>query len=765
MPELTPQEVIINEADRILAKEEKATINRVATVLSQSFIKLQGDLQKKWGDSSSKTNLFPQQRALLLAQQLGDSLNVLAPNRKLTKSLRKDFEALIQTADKTGRTLADDLIQSYDDAFGVASVSRLPLTQVARLAGAGYDRLLGHGERFAQDATVIMGMGMTQGWGFRRTASALRSQLGTVQKQAERIVRTESMQAMDSATRERYVENDIEFFQRIATLDERVCPFCAARAGNVYKIEGNAGAVLHPNDRCYSAPWSPELELFTDPEFAKSHHEDAVARLAETGRKPNSGLAPFEKLAKLVQPPKPYLTASEVSKSAAKAVEEAKKKATLYSQEEELGFKDESIRDLYRISRLRDKFSLGKKDRDIIKDEVEGSLVADDAIQTKVDRILKMVPSATREEAIGLAAYINGLFQEMNRAIWDQKQRGSDPSMDALNNATHGLLSKAKPLTKKEIDSYAKNWNKSDFNDLKSGQLKRFVTIESESIGGFVKKYKDALARDGVVIEEAHTSTSLRTAESFSEFAIGSNVEITVKPKLDGTGRGVMVDKYKNHMDEGEVLYPAMTKFKVTGFRQEQPRQATRKATTLNVLDEQKFAQLAKGKLNKADVQKAQKMVDEHPSDITKELEANNILGIENGKVGKFLLGNKQKLIESGAIGLEEEEHLAFEEKTQFEVNEKKFQSVVNKQGISAESSAKIKEVILAEGIEGLEGLAASLDEDKAFGVELSKTQTEILGSAKAFSLEKNLAGDFPEDLVRVPIMETAQVFIELEEL
>jgi hypothetical protein len=113
------------------------------------------------------------------------------------------------------------------------------------------------------------------------------------------------MSAMDSAARDTYRQNGVEYVQRIGTQDKLICPFCAARVGNVYEVD-KAPSSLHPRDRCYNAPWRKQwAEMgLVDEAWVQKHKADIMARLAEQGKKPDYGLAPFERLNGMLSPPK-----------------------------------------------------------------------------------------------------------------------------------------------------------------------------------------------------------------------------------------------------------------------------------------------------------------------------------------------------------------------------------------------------------------------------------------------------------------------------
>jgi hypothetical protein len=128
--------------------------------------------------------------------------------------------------------------------------------------------------------------------------------MGVMAAKAETIARTETMSAMDSAARDTYRQNGIEYVQRIGTQDRLICPFCAARAGNVYEVDRAPGPI-HPRDRCYNAPWRKQWADMglVDEAWLQKHKSDIAARLAEHGKKPDYGLAPFERLSGMLVPP------------------------------------------------------------------------------------------------------------------------------------------------------------------------------------------------------------------------------------------------------------------------------------------------------------------------------------------------------------------------------------------------------------------------------------------------------------------------------
>ena len=70
---------------------------------------------------------------------------------------------------------------------------------------------------------------------------------------AETIARTETLMASGEAQERTYRKLRVGFVQYVATMDDRVCPFCAPRAGCLYWI-GSVKTPIHPNCRCDLTP-------------------------------------------------------------------------------------------------------------------------------------------------------------------------------------------------------------------------------------------------------------------------------------------------------------------------------------------------------------------------------------------------------------------------------------------------------------------------------------------------------------------------------
>jgi SPP1 gp7 family putative phage head morphogenesis protein len=294
----------INETDALIAKFEDGAIARVEAAMNVAFRALDRELRRKWIEGESK-DLAGKDRAILMLAEIKDYLSLLPGDVGEVEDL---YKALITDAAAAGTDFgaaAIDSIAGDSPGFIAAKTVKPNVKAVAYQAQDAAKRLYRHDADFQLRASKVIEQGLVQGSGVARVASALRRELGVVAAKAETIARTETMSAMDSAARDTYRQNGIEYVQRIGTQDKLICPFCAARAGNVYEID-KAPSSLHPRDRCYNAPWRKQwAEMgLVDEDWLQKHKADIMARLAEQGKKPDYGLAPFERLGGALSPPK-----------------------------------------------------------------------------------------------------------------------------------------------------------------------------------------------------------------------------------------------------------------------------------------------------------------------------------------------------------------------------------------------------------------------------------------------------------------------------
>jgi len=286
---------IINRYDQISRELENNALGRLDLALETSYSQLEEQLVRSYPKIQANNSLLPTQRAVLVQEELKELLSFIHPQNR--DQYEGEFQRLLTTSSQKGTSLADELLRLKSGNSFIKATATVPIEAVAFASRDSVDRLSRYSEDFRLKATGLINQGLIQGWGVQRVAREMRNQLGSTKSSAERIVRTQTIDATDKATRFTYKQNGVEYVQRIATQDSRVCGICAARAGNVYPID-IAPAVIHPQDRCYNMPWMPEWEQKgqTDNQWIKKHAKDAQA---QTQDNLNYGLAPFETAAGL----------------------------------------------------------------------------------------------------------------------------------------------------------------------------------------------------------------------------------------------------------------------------------------------------------------------------------------------------------------------------------------------------------------------------------------------------------------------------------
>lgn len=122
--------------------------------------------------------------------------------------------------------------------------------------------------------------GIAQGHNPRKIADAMSERYNLDYKNCERLARTETIHAMNSATYDSYKEHGIEKYRFVCGLDERTCPTCGALDGSVhdmkYAEEGINYPVIHPQCRCTVVPeFNDEIsELFNDEEDTRLAYDE-----------------------------------------------------------------------------------------------------------------------------------------------------------------------------------------------------------------------------------------------------------------------------------------------------------------------------------------------------------------------------------------------------------------------------------------------------------------------------------------------------------
>lgn len=293
---------LIEKTDRLLKSSEDKTIDRVNQALESAYKQLERELLRAYTKHSDNASLLPRQRKLLILNEVANLLQLI--NTRNSAQIQAELENLLRGADEQGRSMAADLVEAIGNEQ-IQSFAGVNLDAVRFQAQDSYKRLYRWSEVMQDKISSIVEMHLAIGSGSRKMATALRTELGILKGRAENIARSETIQALDSATREAYKRADVGYVQRIATQDSRLCSRCAARAGNVYRID-EAPAAIHSQDRCYNAPWKKEwAELgLVNTDWIDKHAAAVRKQVEGRGEKLDSSAAQFEKAAG-IKPPTP----------------------------------------------------------------------------------------------------------------------------------------------------------------------------------------------------------------------------------------------------------------------------------------------------------------------------------------------------------------------------------------------------------------------------------------------------------------------------
>lgn len=297
---------LIERTNKALQGVEDGAIERIEAALESSYRRLEKQILAKYPQytATAQPGLLATQRALLLMDEIKDLLPLF--NAGLGEQIQKEFKKLLKTASSEGITLSSELMRlSAGDEF-VKSTATVPIESVAIAAEQAYKRLEKYGADFAGKSTALITQGLVQGWGAQRIVPGLRQQLGITKGKAQMIARTETMSAHNGAAQQNYRDNGFSHFQWLATGDDRLCPLCGARNGNVYEL-GKVPIPGHPQCRCFPLVWSKELagERLINNKWMEDFRAQGLKELEATGKSPDSGLMPFEKAMGMEKPPEP----------------------------------------------------------------------------------------------------------------------------------------------------------------------------------------------------------------------------------------------------------------------------------------------------------------------------------------------------------------------------------------------------------------------------------------------------------------------------
>jgi SPP1 gp7 family putative phage head morphogenesis protein len=285
---------ILEQYNRTLRTTEDGTLRLLNRVLDQAFNRLvrRTRIHMKAGYSD------PTQRNLALLQEFRQLVPAFRPDK--VDAYDRLFRNLVRDASGLGLDVSQKLTTQMRPDTPRIDVS-IPLEATVAAANQAKGYLRRHGEKFAETAAATVAQGIAEGRPTDAMVQDMRLRLGVVKSRADVIVRTESLRAYNSASNTYYAAQGIDVVMYYATADDRACPICAPRAGELYR-RSEIKVPLHPRCRCYVAPWDPEIARM-DPDYAAMrdlHKQEVTAALQRTGTTELASLnraAVFEQLA------------------------------------------------------------------------------------------------------------------------------------------------------------------------------------------------------------------------------------------------------------------------------------------------------------------------------------------------------------------------------------------------------------------------------------------------------------------------------------
>lgn len=231
----------------------------------------------------------------------------LARARVTIEQMAGTFEAFERNTAQVGRLLeraseayrlTADIAQQAIDLYGPQSLSlstpinQLRLRSIVENAAV---RLHRHSVENIDRIKQAVVNATVRNTGYQRLAREIRASTGLMQSRAEMIARTELHNSAADAREATYLSRGVEFVIRMVTIDDRTCPVCGARMGEVTRLS-ETREVLHPRCRCVLQPFYPEWieDGFFDPAEFLEERTEILRLLEEQGLEPKYGKTSFE---------------------------------------------------------------------------------------------------------------------------------------------------------------------------------------------------------------------------------------------------------------------------------------------------------------------------------------------------------------------------------------------------------------------------------------------------------------------------------------
>lgn len=291
-------ERIVEKAERAARRQDKELLKTLVEVLRTSernLVRRVNDLYSaELGLVQDASHLYKEGRARSLLEQLSTYLSAIENTR-----LGLNSNDLAQ-AHGLAFENATEMMSLYDNIQFFKPT--IPFDAVELQLKNGAARLKRHSQEAIQKINTAVVDGLVQGRSARVVTREIQKSTGYLRHRAETIALTELGSARADARDRFYEEQGVDYTQRFVTLDERTCPVCAPRHGEV-TLRSETLEKLHPRCRCYLAPIRKDwLEAgLVDMSAFENERADLLRGLEQRGIKPNNGKAPFERQRAIIQ--------------------------------------------------------------------------------------------------------------------------------------------------------------------------------------------------------------------------------------------------------------------------------------------------------------------------------------------------------------------------------------------------------------------------------------------------------------------------------
>lgn len=218
-------------------------------------------------------------------KKLEDQLKAFAKRGRISYLELKEVEIdrkLLRLYDDQQKNIYDYLRSEYDDGYyrqvfnsqqmqgygydfihpNEAAIDRAILNRYQR---QNYSKTLySHCDHFSKDLRENLVTGMIRGESLDTMAGRIKKRMGVAYSAAKTLVRTETAYVYEQATKEAYEQCDIEWYEYLATLDNKTSEVCRNLDGKHFRVKdampGRNYPPMHPNCRSTTVCWFPDEE-------------------------------------------------------------------------------------------------------------------------------------------------------------------------------------------------------------------------------------------------------------------------------------------------------------------------------------------------------------------------------------------------------------------------------------------------------------------------------------------------------------------------